>query len=72
MPSPERLYTQKECVDEGTVENTVSIFTVSIENVNIFDGEVVKESSSEQAASIKQSEQHNIANISFIVKYNAF
>lgn len=50
MPSPDLLYTQNERVEVGTVENTVSILTVSVENVRVFDGDRLNESSSVQAA----------------------
>ena len=51
MPSPELLWTQKPYVAEGTVENNVSILTVSTENDNILLRLVENVSSSEQAVS---------------------
>ena len=48
-PFPERLLTQKSRVDDGTVENTVSMRTVSVENVSRLFGDVVKSSISSHA-----------------------
>ena len=49
-PSSPRLYTKNVCVDVGTVLNTVSRFTVSVEKVSLADELVVNESSSVHAA----------------------
>jgi hypothetical protein len=49
MPSPDRLYTHTVFVTVGTVENVVSIFMVSAENVSSLVADVVNESSSVQA-----------------------
>lgn len=49
MPSAELLYIQNERVDAGTLENTVSINTVSTSIVSTFIGDAENESSSLQA-----------------------
>ena len=46
---PELLYIQNVRVDDGTRENSVSKSILSVENVSVFDGEVVKDSSSAHA-----------------------
>ena len=50
MPSPERLYTQKSRLAVGTLLNTVSIFSVSIEKDNCSPEDAENESSFPQAA----------------------
>ena len=52
MPSLELLCTQKVRVDEGTLENTVSIYTVSAEKESKLDLDEENESSSLQEVSI--------------------
>jgi hypothetical protein len=49
MPSPDLLYTQKNLLLVGTLEKTVSMLIVSVENVRRWSGDVVKESSSVHA-----------------------
>ena len=52
MPSFDSLRTQKVCVDEGTVEKSVSNRTVSSENVSRLPALLLNESLSVQAVSI--------------------
>lgn len=50
MPSPLWLKTQNSLVEDGTLENIVSMHTVSFENVSTLLGDVENDSSSVQAA----------------------
>ena len=70
-PSPERLYAQKEWVVVGTLAKVVSRLSVSVENVSLFCGDVVKESSSMHACRLKASMSRDISRIvsrSFIMR----
>ena len=48
-PLPERVLTQKSRVEDGTVVNTVTKRTMSVENVSRLFGDVVKSSISSHA-----------------------
>lgn len=55
MPSFELLKIQKDFVGAGTLENTVSIFTVSVAKVSKSAREVLNDSSSVQAANANRN-----------------
>ena len=59
-PSPDLLYTQKILVDVGTLENVVSSRSVSVEKESRLLRDVVKVSSSEQAAIIMTTDRKTI------------
>ena len=58
-PSPDLLYTQKVLVDVGTLEKVVSSRSVSVEKESRLLRDVVKVSSSEQAAIIMTTDRKN-------------